>query len=83
MMRKLFFLMSVLMFCAIPVFAQDQGGAAGGGHNIWIPVAAGLGMALASGLCGIGQGMAIAIGILMAGEGPQLITLQLEESWQP
>lgn len=59
MTRKLFFLMSVLMFCAIPMFAQDQGGAAGGGRNIWIPVAAGLGMALASGLCGIGQGMAI------------------------
>lgn len=58
-MRKLFLLMSALMFCAIPMFAQDQAAGGGGGRNMWIPVTAGIAMAIASGLCGIGQGMAI------------------------
>lgn len=60
MKTKLFFLAIALMFCAIPMFAQ--GGAAGtsGGGNIWVPVTAGFSMAIASGLCALGQGKAVA-----------------------
>ncbi len=59
MKTKLFLLMIALMFCAVPMFAQ--GGAAGsaGGGNIWVPVTAGFSMAIASGLCALGQGKAI------------------------
>ncbi|HEY3827249.1 MAG TPA: ATP synthase F0 subunit C [Bryobacteraceae bacterium] len=58
-MKKLVLLMLALMFCAIPMFAQ--GGAAGGttGGNIWVPVAAGLSMAIASGLCALGMGSSV------------------------
>ena len=46
-----------LILLASPMFAQ--GGAAGGGAG-WKSALAGLGMALASGLCGLGQGRAVA-----------------------
>jgi F-type H+-transporting ATPase subunit c len=59
MKTKLMFLAIALMFCAMPMFAQTTGGAAAGG-NIWVPVTAGFSMAIASGLCAIGQGMAVA-----------------------
>jgi F-type H+-transporting ATPase subunit c len=57
---KFFFMALALMFCAVPMFAQ--GGAAGStsGGNQWVPVTAGFAMAIASGLCAIGQGKAIA-----------------------
>jgi F-type H+-transporting ATPase subunit c len=59
MKSKLFFLMFALMFCAIPMFAQA--GTAAGGNNSWaVPLTAGFSMAIASGLCGLGQGKAIA-----------------------
>jgi F-type H+-transporting ATPase subunit c len=58
MKSKLFFLALALMFCAMPMFAQGGGGAAGGG-NPWVPVTAGFAMAIASGLCALGQGNAI------------------------
>lgn len=46
------------IFCfAAPVFAQGQGTAAAGGCW-WVAVAAGIGMAIASGMCGLAQGMA-------------------------
>ena len=44
------------MLIATPAFAQ---GAAASGAE-WVPLAAGIGMAIASGLCGIGQGKATA-----------------------
>ena len=47
------FLSLAAMLLATPAFAQSSGGAA---VNQWAPLAAGLGMALASGLCGLGQG---------------------------
>jgi F-type H+-transporting ATPase subunit c len=48
-----------LMCCAVPMFAQ--GGAAGTtASNPWVPVTAGFAMAIASGLCALGQGKAIA-----------------------
>jgi F-type H+-transporting ATPase subunit c len=56
---KLIFLAIALMFCALPMFAQGPGGGAGGGGNIWVPVTAGFSMAIASGLCALGQGNAV------------------------
>ncbi len=47
-----------LILLASPMFAQG-GGATGGGAG-WKSALAGLGMALASGLCGLGQGRAVA-----------------------
>jgi F-type H+-transporting ATPase subunit c len=58
-MRKLqyvFMTMSVLLL-AIPAFAQT---ATTTGAPSWIPIGAGIGMAIASGLCGLGQGRAAA-----------------------
>jgi F-type H+-transporting ATPase subunit c len=57
-MRKLQYLFMTLaaMLLATPAFAQNGAGAT----NQWVPLAAGLGMALAAGLCGIGQGKATA-----------------------
>ena len=43
---------------ATPAFAQGAGGADAASQ--WVPLAAGLGMALAAGLCGLGQGRATA-----------------------
>lgn len=42
---------------ATPAFAQD---AAAGAGSQWVPLAAGLSMALAAGLCGLAQGRATA-----------------------
>ena len=52
------FMTLAVMLLASPVFAQ--GAAAGDGSGQWVPLAAGLGMALAAGLCGLGQGKATA-----------------------
>ena len=56
-MKKLQYLFMSLaaMFLAMPAFAQGTEVA-----NQWVPLAAGLGMALAAGLCGLGQGKATA-----------------------
>ncbi|HZQ45192.1 MAG TPA: ATP synthase F0 subunit C [Acidobacteriaceae bacterium] len=58
-MRKLQYLFMSLaaMLIATPAFASANGGSPAGQ---WVPLAAGLGMALAAGLCGIGQGKATA-----------------------
>jgi F-type H+-transporting ATPase subunit c len=58
-MRKMQFLFISLatLLLATPAFAQAG---ASPTANTWVPLAAGLGMALASGLCGIGQGKATA-----------------------
>jgi F-type H+-transporting ATPase subunit c len=60
MKTKMLFLMLAMMFLAIPMFAQGGGTAASGGGNIWVPVTAGFSMAIASGLCALGQGKAVA-----------------------
>lgn len=60
MKTKFFLLMIALMFCALPMFAQGGGGGAAGGGNVWVPVTAGFAMAIASGLCALGQGKAVA-----------------------
>ena len=58
-MRKLQYLFMTLaaMLFSVPAFAQAAGAPA---PNQWVPLAAGLGMALAAGLCGLGQGKATA-----------------------
>ena len=58
MKTKMFFLMIAMMFLAVPMFAQG-GAAATGGSNPWVPVTAGFSMAIASGLCALGQGKAV------------------------
>ena len=60
-MRKLqyFLMMLAAMFFASPAFAQGTA-EAGGTTNQWVPLAAGLSMALAAGLCGLAQGKATA-----------------------
>ncbi len=56
-MRKLqyLFMSLAVMLVASPAFAQGADAA-----NQWVPLAAGLSMALAAGLCGLGQGKATA-----------------------
>ena len=51
------FMSLAAMLLASPAYAQS---AAGDGSGQWVPLAAGLGMALAAGLCGLGQGKATA-----------------------
>jgi len=59
-MRKLLFLfvLMALMLVAAPVYAQSAAAAAP--VNWAVPIAAGIGMAIASGLCALGQGKATA-----------------------
>ncbi len=61
MLKKLQYMFMTLaaMLLASPAFAQDAAAGAGA-PNQWVPLAAGLGMALAAGLCGLGQGKATA-----------------------
>lgn len=58
-MKKLqyVFMSLAALLLATPAFAQSVGGHP---ENQWIPLAASLGMALAAGLCGLGQGKATA-----------------------
>jgi F-type H+-transporting ATPase subunit c len=59
-MRKLQYLFMGLaaLFMASPAFAQAAPGGIAGPS--WVPIGAGIGMAIASGLCGLGQGRATA-----------------------
>ena len=59
-MRKIMmfvFLALAFMLLTMPVYAQGGGSAP---VNWGVPIGAGIGMAIASGLCGIGQGRATA-----------------------
>ena len=55
-LQYVFMAMSFLLITA-PVYAQTTGG---GGSSWGVPIGAGIGMAIASGLCGLGQGKATA-----------------------
>lgn len=57
-MRKLqYVFMALAVLClAVPAFAQSAGGST---INL-VPIGAGIGMAIAAGLCGLGQGKATA-----------------------
>ena len=57
-MKYIFATLAALLLAA-PAFAQDAAAAAGNGSQ-WVPLAAGLSMALAAGLCGLAQGKATA-----------------------
>jgi F-type H+-transporting ATPase subunit c len=62
MKSKVIGLMAAVMglLYAMPLLAAPAtAGAAAGGSN-WVPIGAGIGMAIASGLCGLGQGRAAA-----------------------
>ena len=56
-MKYIFATLAALLI-SMPAFAQNAAGATPGAQ--WVPLAAGLGMALAAGLCGLGQGRATA-----------------------
>ncbi len=56
-MKYIFATLAALLLAA-PAFAQDA--AANGAAAQWVPLAAGLSMALAAGLCGLAQGKATA-----------------------
>jgi F-type H+-transporting ATPase subunit c len=58
-MKKLQYLFMALagLLLATPAFAQ---GAAAPASNWWVSIGAGIGMAIAAGLCGLGQGKATA-----------------------
>jgi F-type H+-transporting ATPase subunit c len=68
-MRKLqmVFMSLAAMFFATPAFAQGAGGPV---SNWWVSIAAGIGMGLAAGLCGIGQGNATASATLALARNP-------------
>jgi len=55
---KLILLLAVLFLVASPIFAQ--GGTPTPAANPWAPVGAVIGMAFASGVCGLAQGRAVA-----------------------
>ena len=58
MTKRMLFLLALLII-ACPLFAQTAGGTAPTG-NWWVSIGSGVGMAIASGLCALGQGKAIA-----------------------
>ena len=60
-MKYIFSILAALLISA-PAFAQEAARAVNGGSPAgqWVPLAAGLGMALAAGLCGLAQGRATA-----------------------
>ncbi|HEY4084809.1 MAG TPA: ATP synthase F0 subunit C [Bryobacteraceae bacterium] len=60
MIKKLAFLATAMMLASLPMFAQTQGGAAATGGTSWMGPFAAIGMAIASGLCALGQGKAVA-----------------------
>ena len=61
MKTKLILLTIILFALASPIFAQGTGGAAGPVDPFGLkPLAAVIGMAIASGLCGLAQGKAVA-----------------------
>jgi F-type H+-transporting ATPase subunit c len=68
-MRKLqmIFMSLAAMFLATPAFAQGAGEPV---SNWWVSIAAGIGMGLAAGLCGIGQGNATASATLALSRNP-------------
>ena len=58
-MKYVLFLLALLAF-ASPIFAQAPAGAAHEGGTNWVAITSGFSMAIASGLCALGQGKAIA-----------------------
>ena len=59
MTKKLVVLFSLMLALSSMAFAQTGGGGAATGGNWWVSIGSGIGMAIASGLCALGQGSAI------------------------
>jgi len=57
-MKRMLMMLAILLLASPMIFAQTPLYPTPGGH--WVPIAAGIGMAIASGLCGLGQGKAVA-----------------------
>ena len=55
-MKRILLVLALLLLASPTVFAQTPLYNTPGGH--FVPIAAAIGMAIASGLCGIGQGIA-------------------------
>ncbi len=60
MKNKITFLALAMMLSSVPMFAADSTAAASTGGTSWIGPFAAIGMAIASGLCALGQGKAVA-----------------------
>lgn len=60
MKNKITFLALATMLSAVPMFAADSTAAAATDGHSWIGPFAAIGMAIASGLCALGQGKAVA-----------------------
>jgi F-type H+-transporting ATPase subunit c len=58
-MKYVLFLLALLAF-ASPIFAQASGSPAAQSSTNWVAITSGFSMAIASGLCALGQGKAIA-----------------------
>jgi F-type H+-transporting ATPase subunit c len=58
MTKKVLFVLALSMLASTMAFAQGSGGAPAA-SNQWIQISSAFGMAIASGLCALGQGAAI------------------------
>ena len=63
MTKRLFFVMVLMLLASCVLCAQTPGTAAASGQFDSRPLAAGLSIAIASGLCGLGQGKATAAAV--------------------
>ncbi|HUI81338.1 MAG TPA: ATP synthase F0 subunit C [Bryobacteraceae bacterium] len=59
-MKRMMILLALLLIVSTFAFAQAPGATSGSAKDWANPLAAGIGMAIASGLCGLGQGKAAA-----------------------
>ena len=72
MTKKLFWVLALILLASSALCAQTPGYPTQGGH--WVPLAAGISMAIASGLCGLGQGKAVASAVEGMGRNPGAAT---------
>jgi len=70
MTKKVLFVLALMLLLTCSVYAQTPSNAPPAGQFDSRPLAAGLSMAIASGLCGLGQGKAIASAVEGMGRNP-------------
>jgi len=75
MTKKLFFVLALMLLASCALCAQTPGSSATAEPFDPRPLAAGLSMAIASGLCGLGQGKAIASAVEGMGRNPGAATV--------
>ena len=56
---KLLLVLAVMMIFAAPIFAQEAAAAGNAEVTKWVAITSGFSMAIASGLCALGQGRAV------------------------